>query len=117
MSNTILNYHSDHILSQKLNTILGFKSRMIAVSDQVFHQNNLKILQSRFRKNNYPSTLIKQVLFKNNKNFNNKNKIDNNNKIYCTILYIVRLSYNIANIFKDEIINITFYNKKKLKHI
>lgn len=102
-SERFLNYSSQHPLNQKINIIQNLKTRAISLSSEKFHTKNLDYIKDILTKNNYPISLIKQILNKNN----TKQKINRQDKeIYCKIPYIKHLS---------EKIKLTFLNQKTIQ--
>ncbi|XP_044745162.1 uncharacterized protein LOC123307025 [Coccinella septempunctata] len=62
-SGRYLHYYFNHPHRQKINMILGLKSRIQRISHQAFHQKNLKLLFNLMLNNGYPKGLLTRLLY------------------------------------------------------
>jgi hypothetical protein len=70
-SNCILNYHSNHSYSQKINVATSFARRVFSLSDPMFKKTNKQKIHNILGKNNYPEHIIKQIINKTSNTQNN----------------------------------------------
>lgn len=88
-SGRLLNYFSNHPLTQKLNVIDNLIKRVFSISSTPFHTKNRKIVTNTLLNNNYPTKLIEQRIRKyfcsrtssttiRSQNNNNNHNITNN---------------------------------------
>lgn len=89
-SGRILNYFSNHPLTQKLNVVDNLVKRIFNISSPQFHAKNRKIVKNILLNNNYPPKVIEQRIKKyfcsknlrmnnNNNNIHTAHPIHNNN--------------------------------------
>ncbi|XP_050515045.1 uncharacterized protein LOC126890234 [Diabrotica virgifera virgifera] len=62
-SGRYINYWSYHKYNTKINLIKQMKNRILQISDQSFHNKNLKLIRQLFLDNSYPNTLLTKLLF------------------------------------------------------
>ena len=62
-SGRYLNFHSNHTMRQKINTIIGMKHRMERISDVEWKIRNLEKLMQLFGNNGYPRGMLRRLLF------------------------------------------------------
>lgn len=86
-SGRYLNFHSTHLESQKIETIIGIIDRMILLSHPSFCTKNLKYIVELLLLNNYPLDLIFRVLTK-------KIKFLTNNKLNANTIKNMALQTN-----------------------
>ncbi|KAK5645107.1 hypothetical protein RI129_006407 [Pyrocoelia pectoralis] len=140
-SGRYINYNSNHILIQKINTLKGMKNRIMKISHHTLIHKNLLKLSTMFIDNGFPKTLVKKILFNSNtfsninnnslnniisstSNFSNTipintpNSHDNNNLFkYTRIPYIPNLTHKLIKVLQHEQIKFAFYNMSPLKKI
>jgi len=63
-SNRILNFHSCHPYSQRINVATAFARRVFTLSHPQFHQANITKITEVLTKNNYPLNKINQIINK-----------------------------------------------------
>nr|XP_022911173.1 uncharacterized protein LOC111422201 [Onthophagus taurus] len=64
-SGRYINFHSNHPLNQKLNTVVAMVNRVRSISDVRFLDSNLKKLRDIFVNNGYPIGLVNRILYHN----------------------------------------------------
>lgn len=125
-SGRILNYLSAHPRHVKINTAYNFISRVLTLSDPIFHTKNQNYIYKILLTNNYPKNNIDKLLKKyyiirnqqnsNNSNMNNSN-IEEQTKIYKSLAYIPGISEKLAKLLKSENLNIAHVPQNKLRNI
>ena len=63
-SGRYINYHSNHPMGQKRNTIIAMKNRVTHISDDRFLKENLEKLMQLFLNNGYPRKLLQTLIFR-----------------------------------------------------
>ena len=63
-SGRYINYHSNHPLKYKINTISNLVDHAILLSDDRFHQSNIEIVEKILHKNCFPIHVIKRQIKK-----------------------------------------------------
>lgn len=99
-SGRIINFHSTQPMKMKINTAKNLINKVFDISDPTFHKENKIKLKTILRMNNYPTTLIKNLIenkIHNNKSHKTKppeNELDGNPTNYCSITYVPSLTEN-----------------------
>lgn len=109
-SGRIINYLSQHTLQQKIATLKSLKHRALKLSDQCFHSKNLKIIQTIAKNNNYPTSIVNNILFCQTQE--TSNTVDTRNKKFFKVPNINGLNQNLKRIFKDTDTKPAFYSLK-----
>lgn len=116
----ILNYHSNHSLTNKVGTVKGLLYRIYTLSSAEFHYENIEKVKKILRANNYPLAFINRCVngYGTNKIKGSKQKnSDNGNKLFCKFPYIPKLSENINRCFKNTHTQLAFYSYKTIGSI
>jgi hypothetical protein len=106
---TLINYHSNHSLSQKINVMNNLIKRVLDVSSNIETKDALTIVSNILQKNDYPTSLIRKVFFK-FINSKSKDLVPTENKKedkkYLSLTNIPIVSSKISNIVKKSECNI-----------
>jgi len=117
-SERYINFYSHNPLQHKINIIKNLKHRALNLSDKQFHRKNLEYIHSTLRKNNYPSSLIKKILYIVNNDTNNRISETKTSVIhYAKLTYIKQLSEKLKKTLETEEIKISFKNENTIKKI
>jgi hypothetical protein len=121
-SNRLLNYNSNHSLSQKINVANGLIKRVCDLTTINPKQNNFKRIKNILEKNNYPIPLIKKLFYKHINTQHNKtiNAINDNDRIkYRSIPNVNGLTDKIKKCVRkiDKTIQICPKNTKTIKKL
>lgn len=118
-SGRMINYLSTQPQNQKLNTALNFITKVLNLSHESFHENNIKKIKLILRRNNFPSYMIKNLLHKyqnkkNNPNLDSSMPLPSTERIFFSIAFIPNLTENkkLREILPQE--NIQFAHKPNL---
>lgn len=116
-SGRILNFNSNHPLSQKLGVAQGFLNRAIRLSHELkveFSVNKVKKLLSM---NGFPESVIRkcEITTKERIRMNLKSNTGNMQWSFCKFPYINTLSARISSIFRQTNCKLVFYNLSKIK--
>lgn len=117
-SGRYINYHSNHPLNQKYNTVIAMKNRIIHISDPKFLQDNLKTLRNIFANNGYPKKILNKLIYNSNFFDGPTDGSYPENITYKKLPYINKLTNQVVNHFKSyNHIRIAKYNTITLKTI
>lgn len=61
-SDRMLNFYTHHPMTQKLNTARNFVNRVLTLSSEKFHEDNVKQVRTILSLNNYPAHIINQIV-------------------------------------------------------
>ena len=105
-SGRYLNYLSNHKEKMKVNLVLGLKNRIHKISHESFFNKNLKLLFDILKKNSYPDSLLRRLLFsdpmaRSSATRNPTDRDDVTQVAYAVLPYIEHISPRIINTFKD----------------
>lgn len=116
-SGRLINFHSKHPKSVKINTARNFIRRVLAISDKIYHKANKHKIKTILTMNNFPSKVINGLIRDNNSTKNNKN--DENEKIYKSIPYISKFSERIrsSNVIDEHKYAITMKTHNTVKNL
>jgi len=105
-SGRLINYFSNHTQNIKMNTARNFVSKVLSLSDEVFHKENIRRIYEILDKNDFPRHIIRQIIQE------QKHKIQNNQNtstekktlIHKTVTNVKGLcgALKRAKIFDDE---------------
>ncbi|OXU32236.1 hypothetical protein TSAR_008057 [Trichomalopsis sarcophagae] len=87
-SDKYINYHSQHHFSQKVAIIYNLVDKAIILSDKSFHNQNISIIKSFFRTNDFPLHIINKYIDKrlahiNSKPISKNNDTSHNSTRHC----------------------------------
>lgn len=131
-SNRMINFNSNHSLTQKLNVAYGAIQRICDLTTTKTPKDNLKIIMNILTKNGFPAKLIKKLFHKYNKEVERKQKFpsaipDENNETnqkkenykYRSLINIEGLTQKISKSIKqfDKCIKICPRNSKTIKNL
>jgi hypothetical protein len=101
-SNRILNFHSCHPYSQRINVATAFARRVFTLSHPQFHQSNKVKITEVLTKNNYPVKKINEIINKAQNSTTNLIRPENSSEetpIYSSLHY----APNISNFIKKTL--------------
>lgn len=126
-SGRYLNYHSHHPLNYKVNVINNLVDHAIFLSDDRFHDTNIKIVKKILLNNSFPEKIIdfyvrKRLFTLRDQNSNSQDCFGNGKKEFdmsqCIVLpYIKSFSENINRILKKKDLKVIHTIPKKLDKI
>jgi len=61
-SGRMINYRSNQPESMKINTARNFVKKVLLLSDESFHKDNIQVIENTLEMNNFPKTLIKRLI-------------------------------------------------------
>lgn len=102
-SRRMVNFESYHSPAQKLNLAYGFVNRVLKLSDDIFHFDNVSKIYDILSRNNYPHDVIKAQIDKSNEKSNStipSIKVQNVDTRYVSITYVKGMSEKIRNLFR-----------------
>lgn len=118
-SGRILNYNSNHPLSQKLGVVQGFLNRAIRLSHDSKVEESVDMVRRLLLSNNYPISTIRKCEKITSERI--KNKIGGNtNRLqwsFSRFPYVCGLSPRIGNLFRQTNCKLVFYNISKVKNL
>jgi len=98
-SERYINYFSLHPLKDKINIIHNLKHRSMALSSPAYHKSNLEYIKKMLEENEYPISLIKKILYKQNNATNYRQQVidstENKEKVFCKLPYIHGLTQHL----------------------
>lgn len=105
-SGRLINFNSKHPRRVIINTANNFINRILNISDEEFHQDNIIKITDTLRHNDFPTKTINDLLNKvYYKTVNSKTNIQEDSKIYKTMTYIAG--------FSERLHHSNLYNKDK----
>lgn len=123
-SGRYINYFSNHPIKYKINTIINLVDHAILLSDQRFHDSNLKTVTNILKNNCFPDNLIKKYVtdrvYKlqhstcNENQDTNEVSTVNSKENYIIIPYCNRYSNDIYRFLRKKKFNVLFTIPKKL---
>ncbi|XP_044766578.1 uncharacterized protein LOC123322665 [Coccinella septempunctata] len=105
-SERFLNFNSQHPFTHKINLIENLKFRATHLASTEFHVDNMNKIKSFLIKNNYPVSLIRRILNKNDST--HLKPLLTTAKRYFKIPYIQGLSERVSQLLRDQIVEIAF---------
>ncbi|XP_046435958.1 uncharacterized protein LOC124187815 [Neodiprion fabricii] len=118
-SRRILNFNSNHSLSQKLGVVKGFLNRAMRLSHVNKTKESIRMVRRLLSSNNYPNKVISKCekivseRIRNNIRSNNVNR----NWSFSRFPYIKGLSPRLASLFRHTNCKLVFYNVFKVKDL
>src|SRR5580765_2337938 len=122
-SGRYINFHSNHPTKYKINTIYNLVDHAILLSDDRFHNDNIKIVQDILINNCFPKHIIKQHIQKRRNILKNRNKNSDEHKIiinkydkmtFISLPFVKYLSHNLKSTLSGNGMNIVYKINKKL---
>lgn len=116
-SGRLLNYFSNHPMTQKYNTAYNLTHRIFTLSSDCYYNKNKAKIESILKQNNYPEDIIKRAIYSFRSKQIEATKTRNicteqaPNKKYKSLTYIEGLSENITKITKMYTNNIQIAHK------
>lgn len=117
-SGRIVNFYSTQPKYQIINTAKNFIHKVLTISDNKFHTENIKLITNILKNNSYPTKLIKSLIDEiirkiTFRNINDKNK-NREQKIFYSVRYIPKLTdkRKMQNIIENK--NISFAYKPNM---
>lgn len=100
-SGRIVNYYSSQAKNIILNTAKNLVHRVLSISDEEFHKENIKKVRNILKNNSFPENIIRTLAKSNKKTTHNEDQAP---KIYKSMVYIPKLSerFEKANIYNKE---------------
>jgi len=92
-----LNFWSQHLISQKIDTIAGLIDRVVLLSNSKFHLDNLCFIIKVLLENNYPLNFIfeninnrlkKIIMASNRKSVINNNRVEAVQSLWFTVPFV-----------------------------
>ncbi|XP_045475250.1 uncharacterized protein LOC123681084 [Harmonia axyridis] len=105
-SGRVLNFNSKHTITQKINIVNNLKNRALKLSSPEFHQDNLNQKKSILQKNDYPTKIIEEIIYRRNRE-RIQDEIIENKKFYA-LTYVEGLSEQIKRIISSLGVDIAF---------
>lgn len=119
-SGRILNFCSNHPISQKLGMIGSLLDRMFRLGSKEFHEDNYHKIEAFLRNNGYPKSFIRALTNKFKKNTANRvfgvGRRTNFIK-YCRFPFIPGLSHKIDRCLMGTNVKLAYYNVFKIKSL
>lgn len=122
-SNTLINYHSNHHITHKLNTAAGLIHRVYSIDQKNNDKTKNEIIHKILRINSYPKHVINATIKKykskrNSQNQESPNEMTSNqlNKRYASLTYIKGISERTAKFLKKENDNLQIAYSNKYKN-
>ncbi|KYN26684.1 hypothetical protein ALC57_03945 [Trachymyrmex cornetzi] len=119
-SGKYLNFLSAHSISQKKGIVMGMTDRAVILSEQKFHQKNIKLVIDTLLRNNYPIEFIFEIIFKRLKFLFAKRHVEekkNSENLIRTpwfvIPYTLTTSDKFSSICKNENLKLLYFNNNK----
>ncbi|XP_046485286.1 uncharacterized protein [Neodiprion pinetum] len=118
-SGRILNFNSNHPLSQKLGVVKGFLNRAMRLSHVNKTKESIRMVRRLLSSNNYPNKVISKCekivseRIRNNIRSNNVNR----NWSFSRFPYIKGLSPRLGSLFRHTNCKLVFYNVFKVKDL
>jgi len=118
-SGRYINFHSNHPLQYKLNSITNLVDHAILLSNERFHDSNLTIVKNILINNGYPIKLINRQInnrckyIAHNRNGGNNNDNMNNKNGTLLIPYAGKVSYDIKRIL-NNVLDVRFTIPRRL---
>lgn len=122
-SGRYLNFHSNHPLIYKINTIRSLVDHAILLSDERFHTDNIKIVKDILVNNGFPASLARQHINKRIqiiKHRNNSQHTDNSGfdiTMCVKIPFIKNVSENVNRTLGKVGLNVVYTIPKKLNRL
>lgn len=118
-ANKLLNFHSNHPIRMKLNVAFNFFYRVLSLSSDCFHTDNIKKVTNILRQNSYPlNVILKQQHraynhIKNNTNTTTQSTHPNitDRPKYRSVIYIRNLSENVNKLITNTIKDVQIASK------
>lgn len=104
----IINFYSNHPKHMKINTALNFAKRVLQISDEEFHNANIKKIRTTLIKNSFPCYTTKNIIKNAIDNFKNPPLPQPEEKVFKSMSYVSGFSERIAhsNIYDKKSVNI-----------
>lgn len=101
-SGRIINYYSNQPKNIIINTANNLCKRVLNISDESFHQENIKRIKKILEKNSFPENIINRIIKMNTTQ--TKQKPDITPKIYKSMIYVPVISERLRNagIYNNE---------------
>ncbi|XP_067639481.1 uncharacterized protein [Eurosta solidaginis] len=119
-SGRLINYNSNHERKTILNTAKNFISRVLTISDRIYHGKNIAIIKKTLEENEFPSNLINKLI----RNFkirtsNDEATRETKSKIYKSIVYVPGISERIktSQLYDKEKITLAFTYNNTLRQV
>jgi len=124
-SGRMLNYLSNHPLTQKRGVVMNMVDRAFLLSHPKFHQKNFNLIIDTLLSNDYPlqfifdtiSTRLKTLFKKRTKKQNNEDLTNEDRKRWFVVPFIEKLTDKFKNIAKILKTKLAFYSLHKLNRI
>lgn len=100
-SNRFLNYFSNHSLQQKINVVLGQKNRINNICHKEYRYENLKKLRDILLENNYPKSLLNNLLFNEQLSTKTKELPINEEVKHIGLMYNPKITPKIKELIKQ----------------
>ncbi|XP_046588309.1 uncharacterized protein LOC124293079 isoform X2 [Neodiprion lecontei] len=119
-SGRILNFCSNHPMSQKVGMIHGLLDRMFRLSSEEYHEDNYQKIEILLTNNSYPRSFVRAAIikFKENKANGGVGGVRPTNFIkYCRFPFVPGLSHKINSCFTGTNVKLAYYNVYKIKSL
>lgn len=105
-SGRYINYFSNHPMTQKVNTVIAMKNRIMHISDEKFLKTNLKKLLNIFLNNGYPKRLLNRLIFNTSFYDGALEAVTTNDIKYKKLPYVPKLTEDVIKRLKHNSSNI-----------
>ncbi|XP_071633849.1 uncharacterized protein [Temnothorax longispinosus] len=124
-SGRYINFFSSHPLKYKINTVINLVDQAILLSDEQFHDENIKLVKTILSNNCFPDLLVNKHIQRRiseiNKRSNNEDSASNEDsaftldlKNYVPIPYVKTFSEGLRRTFKNYGLNTLYTVPKKM---
>lgn len=117
-SGRLINFFSNHPKYVIMNTAQNFAERVLRISDQKYHKNNINIIEQILQKNSFSPSLTKHIV-KNALKTLNKPPTTKSEKIFKSMTYVPKFSERItfSDIYDRQNINIALKTDNTLSKL
>lgn len=118
-SGRMINYNSTQPMKVKINTATNFINKILTISDEKYHNENLLKIKKTLNMNNYPVYIINNLINKITNNKQTKNTKDKQEQLFYSVPYIPKLTETITmrRMINDENTTVAHKSNKTLKQL
>lgn len=101
-SGRMINYMSSQPIKYKINTAINLINKVFDISDNIYHKNNTLKIRNILQINNYPNTIINELInnklqqLKNQNNIQQTSKAKSGNPKFYSVTYVPHLTDNLT---------------------
>ncbi|XP_067613386.1 uncharacterized protein [Eurosta solidaginis] len=119
-SGRLINYNSNHDKATIVNTAKNFVRRVLSISDEVYHEENIKAIKNILENNEFPTHIIQSYIRDYFVKLNTNKPTNDTKKMYKSTTFVSGLSNRIkySNIYDREKFKLAFtYNNTLQRRI